>query len=94
MANLKLVFKTNYHLMQVKREHSAILSTFIKLPVVIKTFVLSIFQWLFYTGFTVLNVSHEPVHEILVVISYVQKPTLALFILNTGRQVLCQTVKT
>ena len=47
----KLVFKTNYSLMQ--REHSAILSTFIKLPFVIKTFVLSIFEWPFYTGFTV-----------------------------------------
>ena len=35
-------------------EHSAILLTFIKLPFVIKTFVLSIFEWLFYTGFTVL----------------------------------------
>ena len=34
-------------------EHSAILSTFIKLPVVIKICVLSIFEWLFYTGFTV-----------------------------------------
>ena len=34
-------------------EHSAILLTFIKLPVVIKIFVLSIFEWLFYTGFTV-----------------------------------------
>ena len=34
-------------------EHSPILSTFIKLPVVIKTFVLSIFEWLFYTGSTV-----------------------------------------
>ena len=33
-------------------EHSAILSTFIKLPVVIKTFVWSIFEWPFYTGFT------------------------------------------
>ena len=33
-------------------EHSAILSTFIKLPFVIKTFVWSIFEWLFYTGFT------------------------------------------
>ena len=30
------------------REHSAILSTFIKLPVVIKTFILSICEWLFY----------------------------------------------
>ena len=33
-------------------EHSAILSTFIKLPFVIKIFVLSIFEWLYYTGFT------------------------------------------
>ena len=34
-------------------EHSAILSTFIKVPFVIKIFVLSIFEWSFYTGFTV-----------------------------------------
>ena len=34
-------------------EHSATLSTFIKLPFVIKIIVLSIFEWLFYTGFTV-----------------------------------------
>ena len=33
--------------------HSAILSTFIKLPFLIKIFVLSIFEWPFYTGFTV-----------------------------------------
>ena len=38
----------------LQREHSAILSTFIKLPFVIKVFVLSIFEWPFYTGFTVL----------------------------------------
>ena len=36
-------------------EHSAIFSTFIKLPFVIKIFILSIFEWLFYTGFTVLH---------------------------------------
>ena len=36
-----------------RMEHSAILLTFVKLPVVIKTFVLSIFEWPFYTGFTV-----------------------------------------
>ena len=36
-------------------EHSAILSAFIKLPFVIKIFVLSIFEWVFYTGFTVYN---------------------------------------
>ena len=32
--------------------HSAILSTFIKLPFVIKIFVLLIFEWPFYTDFT------------------------------------------
>ena len=36
-------------------EHSAILSTFIKLPFVIKIFVLSISEWPLYTGFTVVN---------------------------------------
>ena len=38
----KLVFKTDFRLMQVKSiagEHSTLLSTFIKLPFVIKTFV-------------------------------------------------------
>ena len=55
----KLVFKTDYHLMQIKvlqnapREQSAILLTFIKLPFVFKTFVLSIFDWSLKTGFTV-----------------------------------------
>ena len=34
-------------------EHSAILLTFIKLPFVIKIFLSSIFEWPFYTGFTV-----------------------------------------
>ena len=34
-------------------EHSAILSTFIQLPFVIKTFVLSIIEWPLKTGFTV-----------------------------------------
>ena len=34
-------------------EHSAILSTFIKLPFVIKIFVLSIFEWPLKTGLTV-----------------------------------------
>ena len=35
------------------QNHSAIHLTFIKLPFVIKIFVLSIFEWMFYTGFTV-----------------------------------------
>ena len=34
--------------------HSAILSNSIKLPFVIKIFVLSIFEWPLYTGFTVI----------------------------------------
>ena len=34
-------------------EHSAKLLTLIKLPFVIKIFILSIFEWPFYTGFTV-----------------------------------------
>ena len=33
--------------------HSAILSTFIKLPILLKIFVLSIFEWPLKTGFTV-----------------------------------------
>ena len=40
-------------------EHSAILSTFMKLPFIFKIFVLSIFEWPFYTGFTVLSVSFQ-----------------------------------
>ena len=36
-------------------EHSAILVTSLKLPFVIKIFVLSIYEWPFYTGFTVLQ---------------------------------------
>ena len=48
----KLVFKTDYCLMQVK-SIAGILLTFIKLPFAIKIFVLSIFEWQFYTGFTI-----------------------------------------
>ena len=35
-------------------KHSAILSTFIKLTFVTKIFVLAIFEWPFYTGFTII----------------------------------------
>ena len=37
----------------LQREHSAILLTFIKPSFVIKIFVLSIFEWPFYIGFSV-----------------------------------------
>ena len=36
----------------LQREHSAILLTFIKIPFVIKIFVVSIFEWPLKTGFT------------------------------------------
>ena len=41
-------------LQNAPKEHSAILLTFVKLPFVFKTCVLSIFEWLLKTGFTVL----------------------------------------
>ena len=60
--NTKIVFQYRLSLnagqkycRMLQREHSAILSTFIKLPFSIKTFVLSIFKWPLKTGFTVLN---------------------------------------
>ena len=37
----------------LQNEHFAVLLTFIKLPLVINIFVVSISEWLFYTGFTV-----------------------------------------
>ena len=41
----------------LQREHYAMFSTFIKLPFVSKIFIWSIFEWLFYAGFTVMDVS-------------------------------------
>ena len=48
------------YLRMLKGEHSAILSTFIKLPFVIKIFILSIFECLFYTSFTVHDNKNNP----------------------------------
>ena len=45
-------------------EHSAIFSNFIKLPFYIKIFVLSIFEWPFYTGFTVTYTYIENLHTV------------------------------
>ena len=42
----------NIGLRSVQREHSALLSTFIKVPFSIKTFVLSFYKWTLKTGFT------------------------------------------
>ena len=59
-------------------EHSAILLTFIKLPFVIKIFILSVFEWPFYTGFTALynNIPFSSLplnHSRRVVVSYKRK---------------------
>ena len=53
-----LVFKSKNRLLQLKvlqnvPRGSTLLSAFIKLPFVIKNVVLSIYEWPFYTGFTV-----------------------------------------
>ena len=50
----KMVFNTNYCLMQVKSiAECSILLTFITLPIVFKILVSSIFEWPLKTGFTV-----------------------------------------
>ena len=54
-----MVFKTDYYLMQVKciaecsKRAFCNTFTFIELTFVFKTFILSIFEWLLKTGFTV-----------------------------------------
>ena len=64
----KMVFKTDYGLMWVKNiaecSYSAILSTFINLPFVIKTFVLSIFELLFFLGNDQINISYSTVKAV------------------------------
>ena len=51
--NLLFLIADQTYCRMLQGEHSAILLTFIKLPFVIKIFVLSFFEWSFYTGFTV-----------------------------------------
>ena len=46
--------------MNAPREHSAILSTFIQIPFVFETIVLSVFEWPLKTGFTVEANSVDP----------------------------------
>ena len=69
-------------------EHSAILLTFIKLPIVIKIFVLSIFEWPFYTGLTV-------VYKILSCLPYAVLLIIFLFSANIdpGRRYLYLHIK-
>ena len=62
---------------RLRGEHSAILSTFIRLPFVIKIFVFSIFEWPFYTGFTVYQLDNSTASNILISLqkSFLSKPT-------------------
>ena len=53
----------------LQKEHSAILSTFIKLPIAIKTFVLSICKWPLNTGFTLNLTSMECYSEVCSLLS-------------------------
>ena len=46
----------------LQMEHSAVLLTLIKLLIVIKICVLSIFEWQFYTGVTVLSIVEAANH--------------------------------
>ena len=48
-----LVNAAQKYFRMIQGEHSAILSNFIKLLLVFKTFFLTIFEWLLKTGFTV-----------------------------------------
>ena len=76
----------------LQREHSALLSPFIKLPFVIKTFVMSIFEWPFYTGFTVYcckkcfneqkRNAHPPIHLLHSINQYCVMKKRDLFPMN------------
>ena len=80
-------------------EHSAIFSTFIKLLFVIKTFILSIFEWTVYTGFTVYYIyNHLPVFiistsGIILSICFLEATSL-LLLSGCFKQVLLYTIFT
>ena len=82
-----------------KGGHSAILLTIIKLPFVMKIFVLSIFEWPFYTGFTVIPITiclnssicsfyikYVSVHSLSVLFSFVSVLWLFLAVLWVSLQ--------
>ena len=65
-------------------EHSAILLTLIQLPLVIKTFVLSIFEWPFYIGFT----GYQFVHGPRLHIGHLVKTCVCFGFSNLGQNIL------
>ena len=70
----------------LQREHSVILLTFIKLPFVIKTFVLSIFEWPFYTGFTVFKL--DKIKKMILIMIYLYELRHEI-----SNNVVCETSK-
>ena len=71
-------------------EHSAILLTFIKLPIVIKIFVFVYFEWPFYTGSTVMLLYlsvYEYVLLIFLMLWALTHITLASFLWDKGNQI-------
>ena len=60
-------------------EHSAILSTFIKLPYVIKIFVLSIFEWPLKTGFITVFICAENIWVFFLHLLHIFKCTSDFF---------------
>ena len=58
----------------LRLEHSEILLTCIKLPFVTKIIVLSIFEWPFYTGFTVNTVFSDGYHLYISIFPYLYPP--------------------
>ena len=61
-------------------EHSAILLAFIKLPFVIKIFVLSILEWPFKTGFTVVH--KIPIIKLTYLLTYIPESYHSLAVLS------------
>ena len=72
-------------------EHSAILLTFIKLPFVIKSFVLSILGWPFYTGFTVLEMPFSFMYVFVCLCSNISSSYGAMYRVKSG--IFGQTTK-
>ena len=74
-------------------EHSAIISTFIKLPFVINIFVLPFYEWPLKTGFTVLRVygyyKHVEAGNLLIQQSYLDLLCKSCFILLLAGILMC-----
>ena len=70
-------------------EHSAILSTFIKLPFIFKTFVMSIFERLFYTGFTVSRKKPAQMIKYTIQLIKAHQEQMSLHDLWQGKEFIC-----